>query len=110
MTLIDEILDRHGMSIKFYFGIDFNKILNHSKDGSDGFIFCFIDKYEDEVKLYARNEKIESLLQNRTYNIDETKELSVDNNYVSIYQTGNLKNEVYQSVRKRLIEQNNIIS
>ena len=48
MILIDEIIV-DNVNIKFYEGMDFDLLLNHSRDGSDGFVFCFIESWVNEV-------------------------------------------------------------
>ena len=60
MILIEEI-KVDNTNIRFYDGIDFNEILNHAKDGSNGFIFCYIDSWEKEVKSYESDSKIVSI-------------------------------------------------
>ena len=56
MILIDEI-GVNNSSFKFYNGVDFDILIKHSKDGSDGFIFCFIDNWIKELKSYNRQRK-----------------------------------------------------
>lgn len=83
MILIDEI-GVNNSSFKFYDGVDFDILIKHSKDGSDGFIFCFIDNWIKEVKSYNRQRKLNSIVDNIKY-INFEWEM-IDNNYISIYQ------------------------
>ena len=53
MTLIEKIkVDE--IDVSFYNGIDIDFVINHPKDGSSGFIFCFIDNWvKDEGYDFA---------------------------------------------------------
>lgn len=83
MILIEKIIV-DNKDIKFYNGIDFNIALNHSKDGSDGFIFFFIDNWVEEVKRWNRESKIDSIIKNKQY--EKIKSEDFDNSYIVIYQ------------------------
>ena len=64
MILIDS-MEYEGTIVKFYNGVDFDKLIKHPKDGSKGFIFCFIENWVKEVKGYNRNLKIESIVKSQ---------------------------------------------
>ena len=107
MILIDEI-GVNNSSFKFYDGVDFDILIKHSKDGSDGFIFCFIDNWIKEVKSYNRQRKLNSIVDNIKY-INFEWEM-IDNNYISIYQVEGtgiepvleaVKNKVSKNSEKR---------
>ena len=68
MRLIDEIVVKN-INIKFFDGVDFDLVFKHPKDGSDGFLIFFIKSWMDEIKIYNRNSKIESVLNNTHLNI-----------------------------------------
>jgi hypothetical protein len=100
MILIDS-MDYEGTKVNFYNGVDFNELINHPKDGSKGFIFCFIDNWVKEVKGYNRNLKIESLVDNSDFS--EFKWDTLENNYISIYQTSGIGIDVvYETIRGKL--------
>jgi hypothetical protein len=100
MILIDEIIV-DNMNIKFYEGMDFDLLLNHAKDGSNGFIFCFINNWVTEVKSYNRQRKLSSVVDNIKY--EEFEWEKIDNNFISIYQTEGMGiSEVYQTIRKKV--------
>ena len=84
MILIDEITV-DNVNVKFYEGMDFDLLLNHSRDGSDGFIFCFIESWINEVKSYNRQRKVVSVVDDVNYEEFEWEE--INNNYISVYQT-----------------------
>lgn len=83
MTLIEKIMVDNN-SISFYEGIDFTFLKNHPKDGSNGFIFCFVDNFIKELKSYQRQSKIDSVLSDDEILNFDTKD--IDNSYVAIYQ------------------------
>ena len=83
MILIDEMKINNNI-VKFYDGVDFDILIKHSKDGSGGFIFCFIDNWVKEVKSYNRQRKLNSIVDNIKY-INFEWEM-IDNNYINIYQ------------------------
>ena len=100
MILIDS-MDYEGTKVNFYNGVDFSELINHPKDGSKGFIFCFIDNWVKEVKGYNRNLKIESLVDNSEFS--EFKWDLLENNYISIYQTSGIGIDVvYETIRGKL--------
>lgn len=99
MNLISEI-EIDDTIVKFYDGIDLGILINHPKDGSAGFIFCFVDKWSDEVKKHHRASKIDSILTNSDYK--EFNSLEIDNNYVCIYQTDGHLSAVYESIKKNI--------
>lgn len=100
MILIDS-MDYENTKVNFYNGVDFNELINHPKDGSNGFIFCFIDNWVKEVKGYNRNLKIESIVNNSEF--IEFKWDLLENNYISIYQTEGVGIDVvYETIRSKL--------
>ena len=101
MTLIDKmILD--DINVKFYKGIDFDILLNHPKDGSNGFIYCFIDNWVSEIKVYNRQRKILSVIDDVKYK--EFDWSNIDNNYICIYQTDGIGIDIlYQAIREKVI-------
>ncbi len=99
MNLISKI-EIDNTIVKFYDGIDLEILTKHPKDGSGGFIFCFIDKWLDEVKKHHRESKIDSILTNSEYK--EFNSLEIDNNYVCIYQTDGYLEAIYESIKKNI--------
>jgi hypothetical protein len=86
-----------GVNIKYYNGIDLKIALEHPKDGSGGFIFCFVDKWVSEVRKYNRESKIDDVLGDGEFKEFDSDELN--NNYICIYQTdGNLE-PVYNAIK-----------
>lgn len=100
MILIDS-MDYEGTKVNFYNGVDFSELINHPKDGSNGFIFCFINNWVKEVKGYNRNLKIESIVNDSEF--IEFKWDLLENNYISIYQTEGVGIDVvYETIRSKL--------
>jgi hypothetical protein len=100
MILIDEIIV-DDVNVRFYEGIDFDQLLNHSKDGSGGFIFCFINNWVTEVKSYHRQRKLNSIVDSTNY--EEFDWDQIDNNYVSVYQTEGMGIfSVYEVIRTKV--------
>ena len=83
MTLIEKMVV-DDTYVSFYNGIDFDYLMNHPKDGSNGFIFCFIDNLVKEVKIWERESKIDSVLTNEL--VKKFNSQDIDNNYIAIYQ------------------------
>jgi hypothetical protein len=104
MILIEEV-EYRGTSVRFYNGVDFDILLNHSKDGSDGFIYCFMDSWIKEVKSYNRNNKLKSIIDSTEYSDFEWE--SINNDYVAIYQADGIDiNLLYQAIREKVIQNN----
>ena len=102
MILIEEV-DYKGTSVKFYNGVDFDLLLSHAKDGSDGFIYCFMDSWLKEVKSYNRNNKLKSIIDGVEYSDFEWE--SINNDYVAIYQADGIDiNLLYQSIREKVLQ------
>jgi hypothetical protein len=100
MILIDEITV-DNVNVKFYEGMDFDLLLNHAKDGSNGFIFCFIKNWLTEVKSYNRQRKLSSVVDDIDY--EEFEWGKIDNNFISVYQTEGMGiHDVYQTIRKKV--------
>lgn len=100
MILIDEIIV-DNVNIKFYEGMDFDSLLNHAKDGSNGFIFCFINNWVTEVKSYNRQRKLSSVVDGAEY--EEFEWEKIDNNFICVYQTEGMGiPDVYQIIRKKV--------
>jgi hypothetical protein len=101
MILIEEIVVDNNI-VRFYNGIDFDILLRHNREGSDGFIYCFIDSWVSEVKSYNRQLKLESIISNVKFSKFEWGK--IDNNYISVYQTDGVGIEtLYKSIRERVI-------
>jgi hypothetical protein len=101
MILIEEIVVDNTI-VSFYNGIDFDILLRHNREGSDGFIYCFIDSWVSEVKSYNRQLKLESIISNAKFSKFEWSK--IDNNYISVYQTDGVGIEtLYKSIRERVI-------
>jgi len=100
MILIDS-MEYEGTIVKFYNGVDFDKLIKHPKDGKKGFIFCFIENWVKEVKSYNRELKLESIVENLEFN--EFKWDTLENNYISVYQTSGIGIDVvYETIRCKL--------
>lgn len=99
MIFLDEIEIRQNdekVEIKFWKGIDVDKILNHPKDGSCGFMIVLFDSVKQEKIDY----KISSILNNSEIDFDKFID-SVNNNYVILYQTNGLTDELLSVIKKK---------
>jgi hypothetical protein len=98
MTLVEEYKS-DSIIMRFYFGLDFDKTMTHNKNGDDGLMVCFVKDFEESKILYERDMRIDSIINNSiSYNLDE-----IDNPYVTIYQTGEHQEAVFQVIREKLI-------
>ena len=101
MNLIEELFFQENL-VKFYSGINFDVLIDHPKDGSSGFIFCFIESWKRELDVYNRTNKLNSILNNNEYNKFEWE--SINNNFICIYQTEGIGYEVvYKTVKDKLL-------
>lgn len=99
MILISkEIID--GEEVRYYDGIDFDIINNHPSDGSDGFIFCFVDNWVSEIKKHNRDKKIDVIIEDKEEDFFDMND--INNNYVCIYQTNGLTHQVYETIKKNI--------
>jgi hypothetical protein len=104
MTLIDEIIVM-DIPVKFYEGINFDEAIKHSKDGLNGYIIFFINRWEDEVHLYNRDKKIDSIINNSEFREFESED--IENPYVSIYQVDGVGiEEMYKTIRNKIENKN----
>lgn len=102
MTLI-EVINIENQEVKFYKGVDFDTLINHPKDGKDGFIFCFIGNYNREIKKHERQSKIDSLVDGSNYRKFDWK--LIENDFISIYQTDGVEEEVvYNTIKNKVLK------
>jgi hypothetical protein len=104
MNLIESIIvdDRN---FSFYNGIDFDIVMNHPNDGSNGFIFCFIENWIDEVKIWERQSKLDSVLNDKL--IEEFNSKKIENNYLAIYQLqGTEPGVLFEIIKEKVINKN----
>ncbi len=101
MILIESV-NIDNKQIKFYEGVDFDMLINHAKDGSEGFIVCFLENWVNEVKTYNRNNKIKSVITKEEYSDFEWE--NINNDFICIYQTDGIGvNEIYRVIRNKFI-------
>lgn len=101
MTLI-ETMNIDNNQINFYDGVDFDILINHPKDGSKGFLICFLESWVNEVKIYNRNNKIKSVFNKEEYCDFEWEK--INNNFISIYQADGIGVfEIYKVIRNKFI-------
>jgi hypothetical protein len=104
MTLIEEIFV-DDKKVEFYQGIDFDIVMNHPKDGSKGFIFCFIDNWITEVKKWERESRINSVIENSIPK--KFRSTNIENGYVAIYQLEGVDIDVlHKIIREKVINKN----
>lgn len=84
MRMIEQKIVR-GKQFRFYDGIDFDLVLEHPEDGSEGYMIVFVESFIEEMKLYNRDRKLKSVLNSSESSLFNTKMLV--NDFVSIYQT-----------------------
>ena len=99
MILISEI-EVEGTKVKFYDGIDLDIAMKHPTDGSNGFIYCFVDSWVSEVKKHQRSSKIDSILDEFEYK--EFGSEDINNNYICIYQTNGDLEVVYNTIKENI--------
>ena len=101
IELIEELMVENN-KVRFYNGLDFDFILNHPRDGSEGLIFFFIQKWQNEIVKYNRNKKLNSIFHGS--NFEEFNWKEIDNDYVFIYQIQGTDNDsVYKTIREKLL-------
>jgi hypothetical protein len=99
MNLIYESFNS-GIVIRYYEGIDFNIVLKHPKDGSRGMLIFFIEKWQDEVIKWRRENKINKILGD---NYIESNLYEIENNFIAIYQSDGVSTkEIYEVIRKKV--------
>jgi hypothetical protein len=104
MILI-ETIEVDNNEISFYNGIDFDVLKNHPKDGSKGFIFCFVENFVTEVQSHKRQNKINSVLTSDESTEFDTKD--IENNYIAIYQLqGTEPGVLFEVIKNKVINKN----
>jgi hypothetical protein len=101
MTLIDKI-EYNNYNIFFYDGIDFNMIRDH-KDTSGDFLIFFIYSWDDEVKKWKRDQKLNKLLDDVNNDFDPN---SIDKNTICIYHTNGYVMETYKVIKDKIFKSN----
>jgi hypothetical protein len=103
MILIESIIVDDKV-VSFYDGIDFIVLKNHPKDGSNGFIFCFVENFVKEVQSYKRQNKINSVLTDISIDFNSS---DIDNNYIAIYQLeGTEPGVLFEVIKNKVINKN----
>jgi hypothetical protein len=101
MILIEKVKYK-DIYVRFYNGIDFDFLVNYKKDGTDGFVYCFIDNWVSEVKNYNRNNKVDSIIKNKTYSDFDWD--SINNNYIYVYQADGIGIDLlYKTIRDKVL-------
>jgi hypothetical protein len=104
MTLIEESV-YNETKVKYYEGIDFDILQKHPKDGSSGFIYCFINSWVKEVQSYNRNNKLKSII--KDFNYKDFNWETINNDYICIYQTDGISVELlFRSIKEKLEREN----
>ena len=104
MTLIEESV-YNEIKVKYYEGIDFDILQKHPKDGSSGFIYCFINSWVKEVQSYNRNNKLKSII--KDFNYKDFNWETINNDYICIYQTDGISVELlFRSIKEKLEREN----
>jgi hypothetical protein len=104
MNLIYEsVID--GIPIRYYKGMEVSKVVNHSKDGSDGMMIIFSDSIKEEKTKHNRNSKIEEILLSKV-DEDFDKIFELDNSYLIIYQTDGYTDILFEMVKNKIESRN----
>lgn len=102
MILIDSV-NKNGIDILFYDGIDIHKIINHPRDGSDGLIVCYIDGYVSKMKSLKRESKIDSVLNDSKYEPFDLAD--IENDWIIMYETSGIGIEsLHLLIKGKLVE------
>ena len=102
MTLIEEI-NIETCIVRFYDGIDFDMIRDHKKEE---FLIFFIDNWIDSYTQWDRDKKIDNLLNGTD---DDFNPSTIENNWISIYQTSGNLEMTYLTIKSKLLERNSPI-
>ena len=101
MILLDEI-EVEKVAVRFWEGIDIEKISKHPKDGSEGLMIVLFDSLKQE----RIEHKIYSILEDTEIDIDEFI-TNIDNNYVTLYQTNGFTDELISVIKNKFITHHN---
>lgn len=109
MTLLEKSVTNGGYPIRYYSGIDIEKILNHPKDGSQGIIIAFFDSIETEKIKMRRRELINKILDNYD---DKTFDMLIENEnpYVILYETQGYQDIIFRSVKQKVENRSSILN
>jgi len=97
MKLIDQ-----SNHIKYYEGLDVNRMKNHPNDGSKGLMIIFFDSMEKEQKKYERSRKISNILWSENYTNFNNLIDSLKNSYLVIYETKGYTDVTYRGVKSKM--------
>jgi len=99
LTLIENI-EINGTNVFFYDGIDFDMIRDHKEE--NGFLIFFVDSYIGSVKSWERQSRLNSILENKEMEHFDSEKYQ--NNNIAIYQTSGNLMQVYETIKKKLME------
>lgn len=99
MNLIDSV-KIENISVNFWYGLDLDRISKHPKNGSEGFMIILFDSFQQERLDY----KISNIFENYEINFDDFFE-KLDNNYLLLYQCGDYKEDLIETIKKNLYRQ-----
>ena len=97
MTLIEEI-NRSGVRILFYDGIDFDFIFRNE---SEDFHIFFIESWAAEAKKWNRESRIKAIVDGADYKNFSIND--IDNPNVAIYQTSGDLLGTYAAIKEKII-------
>jgi len=86
MTFLDKV-QINEYTIKFYSGFSLQKVLNHPKSGTSGFMVLLIDSIQEERLKYSRELKINNIIHNAEYSSFDDVLQNLGNNFIMIYQS-----------------------
>ena len=85
---------------KFYSGLDYEMIKNHSDKGLDGIMCIFVNNWDVELKKINRKLKLDNILDGE---INECID-NINNPHILIYQCGKIEHKtMLQTILKKLI-------
>lgn len=86
MNFLDD-MDIQKLNVRFWSGFDLEQILNHPKDGSDGFMIVLVESIESERLKFQREYMINRIIgDNNLIDFDNLLD-NVNNSFLAIYQS-----------------------
>jgi len=89
-------------NIRYYDGLDLDKVQSHPSDGSEGVMIVFFNSLKDECKKYNRKSRISQIVKNYKFEDFNEKIDKIDNSFLILYETRGYTDIIYQSVRNRI--------
>ncbi len=100
MIKIEEMMISNSR-VTFYDEIDFDVVLEHPKNGTEGIIVCLVTNFYKSISEYNRSVRIDNILDSILN--QDLRYTDIENKYVMIFQCDDIpKDKMLETIIKKL--------